>query len=233
MDLEQRIADGLLALRSGRPADAAALLQVVWEDPDLAAAADLVDIRARVGSLYTQAAMDAGQLDVADKACREVLRIVRRLGDRAGLEQVRGLQDGIVLALARRAEHEQRLVEQRLVAATPLADLLAGVTDPLVRAERLVKKATAHADLDEHPEGRPLAAEALALAAAQGSAQWCVLACLALARLDPAHAVAHLAVAHQHAESAGEFNLISTIARAADLAGVALPSPDGPHADHA
>ncbi len=233
MDLHERIAEGLLALRSGRPADACVSLGVVWEDADLAAATDLADIRARVGSLYAQAALESGSRDVADKVCRDVLRILRKLGDRAGLEEVRTLQDQIVTAIARDAEHAQRLVEQRAVAEAPLADLLKGVTDPLVRAEKLVKKATAYADLGELEQGAPLAAEAQALADAHGSPQWSVLAGLALARLDPAHAVDHLVGAHRRAEEAGEFNLISTIARAADLAGVLMPKHAGPHAEPA
>lgn len=233
MDLHERISEGLEALRAGRPSDAAAALRIVWEDADLAAADDLVDIRARVGSLFAQAALESGQLTVADKACRDVLRILRKLGDRAGLEEVRTLQDQIVGALAREAEHAQRLIEQRAVASTPLAALLADVTDPLVRAEKLVKKATAHADLSELSDGAPLAHEALTLAESHGSTQWTVLARLALVRLEPGRAIEHLMAAHARAEQAGEFNLISTIARAAELAGVALPKHAGPHAEPA
>lgn len=233
MDLHERIAEGLLALRSGRPADAMTSLRVVWEDVDLAEAVDLVDIRARVGSLYAQAALESGARAEADKVCRDVLRILRKLGDRAGLDEVRTLQDQIVTAMARDAEQAERLKEQRAVSATPLVHLLAGVTDPLGRAEKLVKKATAHADLGELDQGAPLAREAVTLADAHGSPQWSVLARLALARLEPAHAVDHLIAAHRRAESAGEFNLISTIARAADLAGVVMPKHAGPHAEPA
>lgn len=229
MDIHEHIASGLAALRAGRAADAQASLAIAWNDPDLQAAEDLADVRARVGSLYAQAALGAGQLDVADRACRDALRLLRRLGDRGGLDQVRKLQDEIVVALARAAEHAQRLAEQRTVASTPLAHLLAGVTDPMVRAELLVKKATAHADLGEHDAGLPLAQEALSLAHTHDSTQWVVLANLALVRLDPAHAGDHLIAAHTRADAADEFNLISTVARAATLAGVSLPAHPGPH----
>ena len=73
------------------------------------------------------------------------------------LELVRGLQDRVVKGLVLQAEQVARQAEQRRVADTPLDALLADATDARTRAERLVKKATAHADVGEHDAGRPLA----------------------------------------------------------------------------
>lgn len=229
MSLPDQITAGVNALRAGKPADAVVVLAPVWADVGLAAAADLVDVRARVGSLYVQALVDAGDLTTADRVCRDVLRLVRKLGDKPGLELVRGLQDRVVKGLVLQAEQVARQVEQRRVADTPLHVLLADATDARTRAERLVKKATAHADVGEHDTGRPLAHAGLTEATAAGDVHWTVLARLALARLEPDHAADHLIAAHTTASDADEFNLVSTVARAAEVAGVALPRHPGPH----
>lgn len=228
--LPQRLADGVAALRAGRPAQAVERLRPVWEDPDLAAAEDLRDVRARVGSLLSQALLEAGHPAEAEHFCRDAIRLLRSLRDRQGLDEVRGLQDRIVAALAQDAEQIARRAEQERIAATPLAELLPGAEDDAARADILVKKAHALGDVGKPEEAAALAREALVLARGLDDVRIEVLAHLALGRADPEHATEHHHAAYHRAERADEFNLVSTVAAAAKSAGVTLPVELGPHA---
>lgn len=214
---------GVAALRERRLDDAITALGAVWADPDLEAADDLRDIRARAGSLYTQALVDAGRPRDADGPCRQTIRLLRVLRDKDGLTHVRGLQDRLVAALVEEKAQATRLEEQQTIAATPLDALLAGVTGAVERAEVLVKKANAEHAVGRTETGLELATQALDLARAEGSAHWEVLARLSLVRVDPQAAEAHIAAAADRAAEAEEFNLASMIARAAEVAGVPLP----------
>jgi hypothetical protein len=227
VDLPARIAEGVAALREGRPADAATALAPVLADPDLAAAADLADVRARVASLLAQALLDAGRPHEAEAPCREAIRLLRRLGDREGLDEVRALQDRVVKAIAHDREQAARREEQARIAATPLDALLAEVTSSTSRADVLLKKAHALVDAGRPDEAAPLADEALALAGDDVRAG--VLARLAVARARPDRADEALVAAYRVAERAEEFNLVSLVAHAARLAGVRLPVEHGPH----
>jgi hypothetical protein len=229
--LAEQLAAGVAALRQQRWSDAEAQLRPVYQDAELAAAADLSDVRARVCSLYAQAALEAGALDEADAACRQALRLLRLLRDKAGLDEVRALQDRVVAALVERREQEARLAEQRRVAETPTDELLAEATTPEQRMELLVKRADALGAVQRAAEGVALASEALDLATRHADTRWTVLAHLSLLRLRPSHAQQHLWAAHACAEAASEFNLVSMVARAAELSGTALPVQRGPHAD--
>lgn len=226
--LPERIAEGVRALREQRPGAAVEALAPVVYDPELQQSTELADVRARVCALYAQALLEDGRIHEADAACRDALRAVRRLGDAAGLADVRALQDRIVRALAEAAEQARRKVEQARVAATPVAELLAGA-DALQRAEALVKKATACADVGDLDAGAPLAREAAQVADALGATTWSVFARVALARLEPEQAAAHLAQAARLADEADEFNLVSAIAEAARGLGLPLPTHPGAH----
>lgn len=230
MEAADRLAQAMDALRAGRWVDAEADLAVVRAALTAAQDPELRDISARVCSLHAQALHALGRLADADRACRDALRLLRALGDRAGMDQVRSLQDVIVRGLAHDAEARQRQVEQTRIASTPLAELLVDATTPLARAEVLTKKATALTDTGDPDAARPLAVEAVALASAGGDVTWEVMARIALARVSPPDvAAAELAAALHAADAANEFNLVATLARAAEVIGVPLPTHPGPH----
>lgn len=229
-DLPARLRAGVDALRQGRPDRAAALLASVTADPAFQAADDLRDVRARALSLQAQALFDAGRPAEADRPCRDAIRLLRALRDKAGLSEVRALQDRIVGALAHDAEAAQREAERQRIAATPLEDLLADARSPSEAADRCLKKASALLDGGELAAAAPVAADALARAEDTGDVRLRVLARIAYARSHPSGALDALVAAHGLAADAAEFNLVSVVARAADVLDVALPLEAGPHA---
>jgi hypothetical protein len=228
--LAERVAAGVRALRDHRPAQAVIELGAVAADPELAAAPDLRDVRARVLALYAQALLESGRPTEAEPVVRDAIRLVRRLGDRAGLDEVRGLQDRIVKALVEASDQARRLEEQARIAATPLEALLADAPDDRARAEALVKKAVALADVGD-PSGGALAREALAAATRAADVTWQVFARVALARHEPHDAAHHLHEAARAADEADEFNLISVVVEACRALGVALPTHPGAHGE--
>ncbi len=228
-NLPHRIREGVTALQEHRWEDALRTLEPVAHDADLREADDLQDIRARVLSLLAQAQLEAGHLTNADSTCREALRVLRRAGDKAGVAEVRGLQDRVVAALAESAEASRRQAEQAEVAAAPIEAYLAEARTPVERAERLVKKATACADVGDRAQGLPLAEEALAVAQEAGTVAWEVFAQVAVARLAPDRAQEHLHAAAALAERSAEFNLVSVIVEACRLLNVPLPTHPGAH----
>lgn len=231
-DLAERVRRGVEALRAGRPAEAVLELDPVARDAEFQEAPDLDDVRARVWSLLAQALHDTGRSREAEPWARKALGAAESQGDRAGALAVRALHGAIFAAATDAAKAERAALDARKLAATPLAQVLAGLS-PEHAASTLVAKAVA--DLDD---GRPEeAAEAALLgldrARETGDVREAVLARIALARARPAEAHAHLHAAWLVADEAGEFNLVGAVARAADLAGVALavlhgPSGEGP-----
>lgn len=228
--LADRLAHGVRALRERRPAEAVDALAPVAADPELAAAEDLRDVRARVLALYAQALLESGRPAEAEPVVRDAIRLVRRLGDKAGLEEVRGLQDRVVKALVEAADQARRREEQARVAATPLDVLLAGATDDRARAEALVKKAVALADVGD-ASGAALARDALDAATRAADVTWQVFALVALARHEPHAASEHLRSAARVADDADEFNLISVVVEASRTLGVPLPTHPGAHGE--
>jgi hypothetical protein len=230
MELASQLTRAVEALRRSEPSRALPDLAAAWADPDLVAATDLIDVRARVGSLYASALLELHRVDEADRVCRDTLRLLRGLGDPDGLHAVRELQDRITKAVVEAREMEARLAEASRVAATPLDALLADATTPDQRAGALVRKATALLDVGQLDEGADLAFVALDVARAHGLITWEVFARLSLVRAEVDGARAHLHAAHAAAVAAEEFNLVSAIVRAAATAGLDLPVEQGPHA---
>jgi tetratricopeptide (TPR) repeat protein len=229
IDLAARLARGVQALGSGQHGAARADLQAVWDDAELAAATDLQDVRARVGSLLAQALLACGEPEMADRACRDTLRLLRRLGDKAGMDAVRALQDQAVRRLADHAQAQQNRAEAARVAETPLDDLLRGQETPEAQAAVFVRKATALLERGTPIPAIPIAERALSLARQHALVTWEVFARLVLARAMAERAPEHLRAALDAAAAAGEFNLVSTIARTAEEAGLAMPAELGPH----
>jgi hypothetical protein len=229
LDLAARLARGVQALADGHAQAARSDLQIVWDDGELAAATDLQDVRARVGSLLAQALLEVGEPELADRACRDTLRVLRRLGDKAGMDAVRELQDQAVRRLADHAQAQQNRAEAARVAETPLDELLRGHDTPEAQAAVFVRKATALLERGTPIPAIPLAERALHLAREHALVTWEVFARLVLARSAPSRAHEQLRAALDAAAGAGEFNLVSTIARTAEEAGLSLPAESGPH----
>lgn len=230
MQLSDQLARGVATLRSGRAAEAVSDLAAVAESAELAAAPELQDVRAAALSLLAQALLESGDAVAAERPCRNAVGIVRRLGEVEALVEVRSLQDRIVKAIAERREQDEREAEALRVASTPLAELLAEAQTPPERASIMVRKATAMLDRGEDLDGATdLAFHALDVARAAGDITWEVFARTALARCDEAHAEDHLRAAMRVATDAGEFNLVSTLVRTAELVGLTLPTEVGPH----
>jgi hypothetical protein len=230
MELAVQLTRAVEALRRGEPSRALPDLAAAWSDPELAAATDLIDVRARVGSLYASALLELSRVDEADRVCRDTLRLLRGLGDPNGLHHVRELQDRVTKAVVEAREMQARMAEAAVVAATPLEDLLANAATPDQRAGTLVRKATALLDVGQLDDAADLAFVALDVARANGLVTWEVFARLALVRAEVEGTRAHLHAAHAAAVNASEFNLVSAIVRAAATAGLDLPVEQGPHA---
>ena len=228
MNLPERVRQGYDALREGRAEAAAGLLGPAVDDPELARAADLQDLRARVCSLYAQALLESGRPLDAEAPIRDALRIAKKLHDDVGVYELRMLQGRIASAVVdvTRAAAEAR--ERDRVRKTPLAELLAGHDHPLARAGILVQKANVHAEDGDRVVALTLAEEALALAIAHDSVRDQVLARLTIARAAPERAAEALREALVVAEGAAEFNLVGAVARAAEVAGVTLQTLVGP-----
>lgn len=234
MQLADTLSAAVLALRQGRPRDAVDGLHTVWSDASFAEAADLRDLRARVGSLFAQALLETGRVAEADRVCRDAVRLLRQLRDADGLREVRSLQERVVRALAELAGVEKNREEAAKVAATPLAVLLFTATTDEDQARVRVQKASALWTLGQRDEALQLAEDALVRAEAIANVTWTVFARTLLAEIhaqaQPSAAEAHLAAALALAAQAEEFNLVSTIAQTATQLGVALPLEAGPHA---
>lgn len=215
--LADRLTAGLAALRAGRAAEAAQALAEVCDDPALAAADDLRDVRARALSLCGQALIATGAPDAALRRLEAALALAHELGDPEGIQQIGALRESATKALAGR---------QGRPPSASVAEIEARVAEPIARAELLIRKAAGELDA-----GRVEAAVALADRAAglaPGAPRPSVLARLVLARARPAEAAEHLTAAAAIARRADEFTLVTAVARAAEDAGVSLGGTRGP-----
>lgn len=203
--LADAVKRGVDALRRGDAEAAVDALQPVATDEALAAAADLVDVRARVLVLYAQALVAAERLEEAQPAMVEALRAVKRLDDDEGVAAVRALQQ-----VANHTRTKKR---------TPHAAAPARPAPAPDDAEAIL--AAANAATGE--EAALLGEQAFALAVLRGSVREEVLARLVLARSRPETARAQLEAALRRARGADEFTLVGAVVRAAELAGVELP----------
>lgn len=226
--LARRLLHGVETLRARRFVEACEALLEVASAPDLAAAADLVDVRARATTLLAQAMLGAGDLDAALPWLDEAERLLGGLGDRDGLAEVRALRRQRDDALADRARKAQAAERLARLAETPLDALRARAPSPHALLELLVQKANAEVEAGRPDAAAAIAREGLDLALRLDSVRGEVLARLTLARAEPSSAAEQLEQAWRRAERADEFNLVGAVARAAELAGVALPTLHGP-----
>lgn len=224
MSAEQDVADalqtGLRQLRAGDAAGARAPLRDALEA--LTPNEDLADFTARAASLLAQAELDAGDPTAARAAAHQAIRILRKLGDADGLTEVRSLDERIGQALA--AEKRQRQARDRAqkAAETTIEQLEHQAGSALARADLLLKHVGALRLID-HPDAIPAAERALHWAEQSGQPREIVLAAIALAELGQ-DAERHLFRALEVADAADETTLIGLVSRAAELAGVTLPT---------
>lgn len=189
-------------------------LLAVCTDPSWSAAEEVADLRCRVMSLYAQALWLAGRAEEARRWAEEALAVARRLGELEGVHEITTLLQQIVGAIAARPAPERPIAapapwthgaEGDLQAASDALD--AG--DPQ-RATTLAHRAMQQAD--RMPRDVRVA----------------VLARLVIARANPPEAAPMLNDAAEIARDADNATLLGTVARAAELLGVALGTIRGP-----
>lgn len=227
--LARTLTRGVSELRSGRPDVAEPLLAEVCADSALAEADDLRDVRARALSLWADALLRLGRAERASAPIDEAMHLLRQLGDGAGLDEVRSLRTRLLQAReaeAAQERHRRSAANLRELSLEALRDRFGD--RPLALADALIKKANAEAEAGDAQVGLVAVREALQLAQAADSLREWVFARVSLARLEPDQAPEHLEAAWSRAERAGEFNLVSAVARAAEAQGVALPVQVGP-----
>lgn len=228
MELAQQLADGVQALRDGRPHKAVEWLRPVAEDPELADAVELRDIYARTCSLYAQALLEAGSASEARKPVRRALEALQAIGDTEGIQAVETLQARIADAISATFQAAATRRRLRALAERSVEDVLDGVDDELRHPPLLVERAAAALEVGRTPEAADIARRALDVAQRTGDLRHQVLARLTWARAEPARAGALLEEARLAADNHDDFTLIGAIARAAEELGHDFASPDAP-----
>lgn len=229
-DHEEQLATALLgavaALGEGRATDAEpALAQVV---DALRGEPDLSDVLARVLSLRAQAALALGDAAAAKRWSGEAAALLEAAGDGEGLAEVRALQGRAQAEIeaAQRAGAARRRAEA--TASLPIDEILGRTTDPLARADALIRHAGALRLAGRVDDARQSAELAVIEADRSGSVRERVLSRLALVETDPSAADPALLDALAAADRADEPTLIGLVARAAELVGLVLPTHRGP-----
>ncbi|TNE87484.1 MAG: hypothetical protein EP330_18650 [Deltaproteobacteria bacterium] len=224
MNLAERLAEGVAALRDGRPAEAATALREVVDDPDFQEHPELADVRARAASLLAQALLATDEVGPADRYARMALDALDAFPDPEGKAQIDGLRKEIMgRALELRRKSDQKTRRQRLL-ALPVDELLAAAADDAEKARLLIERATAESEAERIPQAIRLANQARHLADEAHALKEQVLTRLLVAQLDEAQRLPALRSAYQLALAAGETGLITGVARTAEQVGV-------PHAD--
>ncbi len=226
MTTEGPVPSALAALGSGQPQAAVDHLAPIMEAPELDEP-DMLDVRARLCSLYAQALLQAGDAKTASIWVRKALRAASTLKDDAGLREVRALQGQIVGALADAEAARRRAVEREHIAETSLQDLLAAAVTPEDRAAVLAKKASSLASSGAQAQAADLYDQSMRIADQHGFLREQVFARLGMAAVHP-NATVWVLQAQKLAETVNEYTLLSTIAREAERLGVSLPAIEGP-----
>ena len=223
---------GIGHLRAGRAEEAIETLRLVAEDPEFAIAPELDDVRARVWSLYAQALLTGNRPAEAVHWSQCSLRIARALGDEAGILEIRHLHEQIREAISVGAKESAAREHNLRLSGLTVEQVIAGISSPVEQADALIKKANADLDAGKTEQAAQIAARALEIATSVGSVREEVFAGIVLARIHPTEAASFLTAAWRRAERADEFNLVGTVARAAELACVRLPTLLGPSGGH-
>jgi hypothetical protein len=228
MNLAERLAQGVSALREGRPADAATRLREVVDHPDFRAAPDLLDLRARAASLLAQALLATDEVGPADRYAREALEAVEELGDSEGIAQIHALRQEIMgRALALRNERERHARRARLRTVS-IEELLGSTVDPCERVGLLIERASAASEAGDDTEARELAERATAMADREATVKEQVLSRLLVAQVMADKRLDALRSAYRLALAANEPGLITGIAQTAAQVGIPHSTIDGP-----
>lgn len=228
--LAEALRAGVAALRGGRPAEAVDLLaQVVT---GLEGAGDLADVHLRASTLLAQALLETGSLGDASRRIQQVRRAARAAGDRAAAAAAEELDLRVRARATEEASAAERARRLAAVAERPLEDILARASGDLARAAALIEKANAELGAGRPERAGDVAREALLHARAAHATREQVLAHLTIAEAEPARARSELLDALDLADRAHNTGLITLIARAAEAAGVELPSQHGPDLGH-
>jgi hypothetical protein len=185
---------------------------------------------ARVAAWRAQALEGLERLDEAERHAAAAVQAARRAGDDAGVVASRGLHQRILAALAAtKAVEAERRRDEALAGEGDEALAERGGTEA---AALLVRKANVLADAGRWVEAEGSARGALRLVegGAPGGAREEVLALLTLARIaagtgDSGGARTFVLEAHAKADAAGDWNLITAVAKGAKAAGVELEGP--------
>ncbi|MBX2797438.1 MAG: hypothetical protein KTR31_07220 [Myxococcales bacterium] len=215
---------GVEHLRKGQPSDAAAMLRAVCADPDLAAAEDLVDVRARAHSLLAQALTESGAHDEALAALDAAEALAATLADPDATPILTSLRDRIEAARADGLRSRDQQVRSERLAALSMEEIEARLPShtPEARLDVMIRKANAEVDVGRPAEGLLVAREALTEACTLGDLRLEVLARLSIARASPEQAHEQLHRAWRRADAASETTLITAVAKAAEAHGVQL-----------
>lgn len=171
----------------------------------------------RAHSMLAQSQLALELYSEAKKSLRMAIRKAHDIGDKDALPALNQMMAEISGGLAKENIIATRRERQAEVNDTPLSELLEGVSDPNERLDVTLEKSDSLATA-----GQPDLAIALAgqvLATAQGkdicSPRHQVLALIAIANATPDNPGPTLERARAIADSAGEFNLITAVVKAA------------------
>jgi len=228
-ELAQHLLQGAEELNKGHPAEATTLLKVVATDPGLQDARDLADVRARACSLYAQALLGVDEIEEAEVWIREALRITRQEGDMDGLRVLRTLHADILKRKQDRQTQEDERARSVALAEVSVQEIVADARSPHELAQRLVERAAAAVEVQRFEEGHTIALQALDIATEHQMTRERVLAHLILARVEPDNAQDILVTALEVARQAHEVQLITLIAKSAQLFDVQLEPHELPH----
>ena len=201
----------------------------LWGDAELRHHDDLQDVRLAIGCQLLQARIEQRQAEPSKALLVEVRQLAADLDDTDALRLLERMAQAVQDVQRFAAEDRARAARAERVRTTSvdaIRDAAAG--RPQVLADALVKKANAECDAGNLGVAVGLAQEALAIARDQGFLREEVFAGIALSRAEPQRARAHLEAAWSVASGANEHTLVSTIARACDVAGIQLAVQVGP-----
>lgn len=180
---------------------------------------------ARVAAWTAQALEGLGRLEEAERQAALATRLAKKAGEAAGVEASRGLHQRILGALAAAKALAQERAADAALAGHADEALVARAEDDAGAAALLLRKGNTLADRGAHAAAAASARTGLARAERAGAPRERVLLLLLLARVEPASAAAHVHAAHEVADAAGDWNLVTAVAKAAKAAGVKLVAP--------
>lgn len=180
---------------------------------------------ARAAAWSAQALEGLGRLEEAERQAALATRLAKKAGEAAGVEASRALHQRVLGALAAAKALAQERAADAALAELDDEALVARAEDDTGAAALLLRKGNALADRGEGAAAAASARAGLSRAERAGAPRERVLLLLLLARAEPEAAPAHVQAAHAVADAAGDWNLVTAVAKAARAAGVRLVAP--------